>query len=147
MPERPTRRALLGAAIGLAVARPASATPALVAPGGVALGGYDTVAYWSVQTLKGEPSQSFAWNGARWLFATPANRAAFAADPARYAPAFNGYCVYCLANGKLVPGLGEFWVIDKSKLYLQSNAGARENFTKRVDHYVERAAAFWATLS
>jgi hypothetical protein len=42
--------------------------------------------------------------------------------------------------------VGKFWHIDKAKLYLQSGARARDTFIKRVDHYVERAAAYWAQL-
>jgi hypothetical protein len=42
--------------------------------------------------------------------------------------------------------VGEFWYIDKGRLYLQSSARARETFIKRVDHYVERATAYWVTL-
>jgi hypothetical protein len=42
--------------------------------------------------------------------------------------------------------LGEFWYVDKGKLYLQSSARARDIFIKRVDHFVEMAAAYWTQL-
>jgi len=42
--------------------------------------------------------------------------------------------------------VGKCWHIDKGRLYLQSSAKARDAFIKRVDHYVERATAYWATL-
>jgi hypothetical protein len=42
--------------------------------------------------------------------------------------------------------VGEFWYIDKGTLYLQSSAKARDAFVKQVDHYVERAKAYWVKL-
>ena len=44
--------------------------------------------------VMGLPAFSFAWNDAKWLFKSQQNLDAFAAGPAKYAPAFNGYCTY-----------------------------------------------------
>jgi len=99
----PTRRTIMGSAMGSVlgaalvggVARPSMAAPGVVSENGLALGGYDSVAYWTVQkAAKGQPSLAFKWNGVSWIFASQENRAALAANPERYAPAFNGYCAY-----------------------------------------------------
>jgi hypothetical protein len=95
----PTRRNMMGIALGATfaggVARPSLAAPGMVSASGFALDGYDSVAFWSAhKAAKGQPAVSFKWNGATWIFGSPANRDAFAANPGKYAPAFNGYCVY-----------------------------------------------------
>jgi YHS domain-containing protein len=95
----PTRRDMMGSALGAAfaggVACPSAAAPGVVTDNGFALGGYDSVAYWSAQkAAKGQATLSSKWSGATWIFASPQNRDAFAANPGRYAPAFNGYCAY-----------------------------------------------------
>ena len=66
------------------------------APAAVALDGYDPVAYF----VAGAPTQgaadiAYTWRGARWQFASQANRDAFVADPERYAPQYGGYCSVC----------------------------------------------------
>ena len=147
-----TRRNMTLAALGTAVAggwsRGASAAPGVFTQGGLALGGYDSAAYWTTKkAAKGEQSFSFDWNGVTWVFASQANRDAFAASPAKYAPAFNGYCPFCLAGGKLVPGVGNYWDISNGKLYLLLSARVRDDFIMKVDYYVERATAYWAKLS
>ena len=127
--------------------RPSAASPDLLLHDGVAMGGYDSVAYWTAsKATHGQAAFSFEWRRANWTFASAANRDAFAATPEKYAPAFNGYCTYCLADHKLVPGLGEFWSVSNEKLYLQSTARARDAFAAKADYYVRRAAAYWATL-
>jgi YHS domain-containing protein len=95
----PTRRtmmgSMLGATLAAGVARPSMAAPGVVSENGLALGGYDCVAYWTAQkAAKGQPSVSTKWNGVTWFFVNQENRAAFAANPERYSPAFNGYCAY-----------------------------------------------------
>src|SRR5690348_1586116 len=52
---------------------------------GVAILGYDTVAYFTDgQPVKGSPDFEYAWQDARWRFASAAHRALFAGDPDRY---------------------------------------------------------------
>ena len=61
--------------------------------GGVAIMGYDTVAYFTEgQPIKGSPAFSYEWLGTPWHFANADHRDLFAADPARYAPQYGGYC-------------------------------------------------------
>ena len=69
------------------------AMPRIPLRDGKAVDGYDCVAYQAEKkAAKGQTSFSFVWNDATFLFKSQQNRDAFSADPARYAPAFNGYC-------------------------------------------------------
>jgi YHS domain-containing protein len=43
------------------------------------------------EAVKGKRKFSYAWNEAKWYFATAANRDSFASDPERYAPKYGGY--------------------------------------------------------
>ncbi len=67
------------------------------------VGGYDVVSYHTeVAPLEGLDSITAEYNGATWYFANEANRDLFVADPARYAPAYDGHCAFALANGRKV---------------------------------------------
>ncbi|MBC7179624.1 MAG: YHS domain-containing protein, partial [Roseovarius sp.] len=70
---------------------------------GVALGGTDPVGYFTQgRPVAGQAAHRFDWNGATWHFASAENRDAFAADPARYAPQYGGFCAWAVAEkGKL----------------------------------------------
>jgi YHS domain-containing protein len=145
-----TRRAVLVGTFALAVgvSGHAIAAPPVFTKGGYALGGYDSAAYWTTKTATmGQPTYSFQWGGANWLFANQASRDTFASGPEKYAPMFNGYCPFCLAGGKLVPGVGNLWDIHKGKLYLLLSQRIKDDFIMKADYYVERATAYWAKLS
>jgi YHS domain-containing protein len=132
----------------MAIAGEATAAPPVFVKDGFALGGYDSAAYWtSKKATMGTPALSFQWDGVNWLFANQTNRDAFAASPAKYAPGFNGYCPFCLAGGKLVPGIGSMWDVHKGKLYLLLSQRIKDDFMMKADYYVERATAYWAKLS
>lgn len=91
---------------------------------GVAIDGYDTVAFFSEKkAVKGSAAISHDWNNAKWHFSTEANRAAFAAEPDKFAPQYGGYCALNVAYGQLSkkPVSGEFEVY-KNKLYLFGSA-------------------------
>ena len=67
---------------------------------GIALHGYVAVA--SFQTggpVAGDARIALVRGDATYRFSTPANLAAFAANPARYEPQFGGFCAYGAAVG------------------------------------------------
>src|SRR5262245_18750808 len=67
-----------------------------------AVGGYDTVSFFSESgPVKGYKAIAFEYNGVTWLFATPANRDLFVADPVKYAPQYGGYCAWAVSQDKL----------------------------------------------
>lgn len=76
--------------------------PGECAPDGIANGGYDLVSYrqeGGPRYGSGEfPAQH---GGLTYLFETEENRQLFLADPARYLPAYSGWCAVTLSLGRL----------------------------------------------
>lgn len=71
--------------------------------GGLALEGYDPVSYFQAEgPAKGDPELSLEVEGVRYLFLTEENRRAFAAEPAKYRPAFGGWCAWAMLDGDKV---------------------------------------------
>ncbi|GAG25075.1 unnamed protein product, partial [marine sediment metagenome] len=95
---------------------------------GFAVSGYDVVSFWDqkqtpvgkVQSkaVPGKASITAEYNGAKWAFASEANRDKFKASPAKYVPAYDGHCAYGVAVGGKVPGNPHLWRIVDNKLYL-----------------------------
>jgi YHS domain-containing protein len=122
------RRALLGSVFALLAAGAAQAGPQYVDETRYALSGYDPVAYTELEqapvgqrqpeAVPGSTAITAEHNGATWAFATEENRQRFVADPAKYAPQFDGHCAYGIAKGGKVPGNPNLWRIVDGKLYL-----------------------------
>jgi YHS domain-containing protein len=117
-------------AIGLAIAPITFAGNALAdkAPvwtsfgSNVAISGYDPVAYFKVgQPTQGDAAFKTTYQGAEFRFANAANRAAFIANPARYAPQFGGYCAWAVSQGYTAGIDPKAWAIVDGKLYLNYN--------------------------
>lgn len=92
--------------------------------GGVAIDGRDTVAYHkqkpgSHAATDGKKLYTVEWKGAKWRFANLADSEAFALDPEKYSPAYNGFCANALSEGNgLVKTDGTHWVIFDEQLFL-----------------------------
>ena len=70
---------------------------------GLALGGYDPVAYFPEhggKATKGSKKITARHRGVLYRFSSEANRKAFLADPARFEPAYGGWCAWAMADGK-----------------------------------------------
>lgn len=111
---------------------------------GVAIGGYDPVSYFSDSPLKGSPTHAFEWRGATWHFADSVNRAAFIAEPERFAPQFGGYCAYAASKGFTATCDPTAYQVDQGKLYLFNDAAMRDKWRAELpDGVIERAARHW----
>lgn len=128
--------------------------------GGYAIDGYDTVAYFdldasaldgdglpTVSAVKGDPQFSARYNGATWIFASAENRDKFEADPAKYAPAYNGYCAYAAAQGNLARTNPNAWRVIDGQLYLNFNSKIQRRWVKDIPGHIEQADANWADLA
>jgi YHS domain-containing protein len=114
---------------------------------GLALQGYDPVAYFTEKKpVKGLPALSATFDGATYHFANAAHRDLFAQEPARYAPAFGGYCGYAASIGKVRPVKPEHWSIVDERLILQHSQGAVELWEKDIPGNRVRADRFWPRL-
>jgi YHS domain-containing protein len=114
---------------------------------GLALQGYDPVAYFTRgMPTKGSEALTARHDGATYRFATAENRAAFLAEPDRYAPAYGGYCGYAASINRLSPIDPEFWQIVDGRLVLQHNKKASDLWNKDVADSTVKADANWPGL-
>ncbi len=142
------RRSLLTLLLGAAVA--ASGLPAAAgssinrASDKAAVEGYDVVAYHLVgRPQRGEARFNAEWQGARWWFASEANREQFLADPERFAPQFGGYCAYAMANDSFANGDPLRWRVVDGKLYLNANIFAQGLWARDIPGHVDKGQGFW----
>ena len=127
------------------LASPSHAGPQFV--DGAALSGYDAVAYQDEGApVRGDAAITTERNGATWQFATPAHPAQFRADPARYAPAYDGHCAYAASEGRKSGGIPEMWQVAGGHLYLLCPKTAFEKWTSEFDARLAQANANWVTL-
>jgi len=114
---------------------------------GLAIQGYDPVAYFTDRkAVKGNAKFSSECDGAKYLFASAEHKALFDANPAKYAPAYGGYCGYAASIDRLSPISPEWFQIIDGKLILQHNKKAFDLFNKELAPNVTKADANWPGL-
>jgi YHS domain-containing protein len=114
---------------------------------GVAIQGYDPVAFFTDnKPVKGDAKFPFRHNGATYLFASKEHRDTFKADPAKYEPAFGGYCAYGVSRGKLVEIDVDAFQIVAGRLLLQYSEGVRNDFNKDAKGNLTKADGNWLGL-
>ncbi len=91
---------------------------------GIGLQGYDPVSYFTEkEPKKGSKKIEATYKSVTYRFASEANKATFLADPAKYEPAYGGWCAYAFAaNGNKMQPDAETYKISDGKLYLFYNS-------------------------
>jgi len=109
-----------GGVLAFATARRASNHN--LAKDGLAIKGRDPVSYFPEgggDPEKGTSSLSVEYGGAVYRFASEANRGRFLENPARYEPAYGGWCAYAMSRDELVEvDVDEYIISDDGRLYL-----------------------------
>lgn len=115
---------------------------------GVAIKGHDPVAFFTEgKPVRGRDDLRFDYKGSTFVFANADNRAAFAADPEKYAPQYGGYCAFGTARGyKADIDPATFTVID-GRLYLNYNAQVQREWTADRPRFIRQADERWPTVS
>jgi YHS domain-containing protein len=115
--------------------------------GGLALQGFDPVAFFTEgKPVQGRASITSDYEGATYRFATEQDRAAFVNEPAKYAPAFGGYCAMGVAYEHLIPVKIETWQILDGRLILNRNLDVKAEFDKNHAGNLGKADANWPGL-
>ncbi|MFY0610913.1 MAG: tat pathway signal sequence domain protein [Hyphomicrobiaceae bacterium] len=143
--------AVFAASVGLFVvhAPDAAAKPRINTIGlrGVAIKGYDPVAYFNKRApTRGSKKYTVKHAGATWRFANAANKAAFAANPSKYVPAYGGYCAYGVSQGYLVKIEPTAWAIRGGKLYLNYDRSIQRRWSRKPASYIATANKKWPRL-
>lgn len=115
---------------------------------GAALRGYDPVAYFKDnKPVKGSAEHKVEYKGSTFHFASQANRDAFTADPAKYAPQYGGFCAFGMSSGyKAATDPGAFTVVD-GKLYLNYNRDVQKQWSTDIPGFVTKADKNWPAVS
>lgn len=143
---RRTTLGLAGAAM-LAVGGGAWATQNTDADG-VVLHGYDPVAYFTAGApTEGSADYTASYDGGTYRFASAENRDLFVADPAKYAPAYGGFCAFGTAMGFKVDIDPEAWSIVDDKLYVNLNKGVQERWQGNPHGFIETADHNWPIIA
>jgi len=112
----------------------------------LAISGYDPVAYFTdSKAVPGQSQFEHRWHDARWRFASAAHRDAFAGNPDRYAPQYDGYCALGIAvktahKDTVDP---EAWAIVDGKLYLNHDRHWAEVWSEKAAENIQRADETW----
>jgi hypothetical protein len=111
----------------------------------VALRGYDPVGYFvDRRPVQGLPQYWYEFDDTIYLFANAEHRAAFVADPDRYAPQYRGYCAMAISFGQLDEGLPNVWEILDGKLFVFGKVTGVQDFDADQAGFTARGKANWA---
>jgi hypothetical protein len=120
----------------------------------VGLVGYDPVSYFpdgGGKPAKGLISIATEHEGVTYRFATEAHKAAFLKSPAKYLPAFGGWCTWAVAElGKRVDVDPESYVVKNGRLlvfYRDPALDTRAKFLENPDAMLKKAEANWPALT
>jgi YHS domain-containing protein len=118
---------------------------------GLAIQGYDPVTYFSQnKAVEGKKTISQLYNGATYYFSSEANKATFTKDPAKYEPAYGGYCAYAMAFGDQVKIDPETFKVKEGRLFLFYNFRFNNTLTDwKKDEVIlfKKAEAEWKKLN
>ncbi len=150
---RSARRRACAALFGLLVTGVAWAGPAHVDSTGYAVGGRDVVAYFTlpaterpVAAVPGRAAFTTEWKGARYAFASAANRDAFIANPERYLPQFDGHCAWAAGEGYKAPASPNAWRIIGGKLYLNYSLDIHARWSSQTRSKINAGNAHWRKI-
>lgn len=122
------------------------ATDPIFSTGNGALDGYDPVAFHlDGKALRGDPAITTTWQGATWRFASEDHRRAFEQDPARYAPAYGGYCAYAMAGEYTANGDPLAFTVHEGRLFLNFDAATRDAWLAERDAKIVAGDRYWPT--
>ena len=150
------KRLITAAAASVLFAGAAMAGEQYVNATGYANSGYDVVAYFDLEqapvgqpqppAVPGSTAYTAEYNGAKFAFASAENLARFKADPARYAPQYDGHCAYGVAQGGKVPGSPDLWRIVEGKLYLNITPTVVGFWEENIDGNIDTAEGNWPEI-
>jgi YHS domain-containing protein len=143
------RQAAFALTFSLAASAAAAEAPLNKTADGIAMDGFDVVAY----SLEGAPAKGSAEHavehqGATWLFASAEHADLFRADPAKYAPVYNGWCSYAASEGygaevDFVNG----WAVIDGALYLNWDKSVRDLFVSEQAQRIPAGQSKWVDLA
>ncbi len=121
---------------------------------GVGLAGYDPVSYFPEgggNPARGLISNSLQYEGVTYRFSSQENLNRFKQNPAKYLPAYGGWCAWAVAElGKRVDIDPESFVLKDGKLYVFYRDPAldtRSLWQKDIAGFIQKGDTKWRELS
>ena len=145
------KRILLASCVMVAASGAAFAGEQYVDETGFAISGYDPVAYFDLKQAEPGGAQPRAditanYNGATWAFASEEHREMFVANPAKYAPKYDGHCAYGIAQGGKVPANPNLWRIVDGALYLNITPTVAGFWASDISGNINKSEGNWTSL-
>ena len=113
----------------------------------LALKGYDPVAYFTEgRPTLGAAEFEYAWDEARYRFASDQHMSIFRGNPDSYAPQFAGSCAMGMSKGVKVEADPANWLISDGRLFVFASAKARERFQADARGTTAAADSNWQLL-
>ena len=121
--------------------------PILVDTDGLAIHGYDVVAYFTKGApTKGSEEYERTHEGATFRFASQEHLEQFAEEPAKFVPAYGGYCALGVA-GNYKDGMHpEAFEIVDGRLFFNLTPSIHRHWQRRMGELIERADENWPDL-
>lgn len=114
---------------------------------GVILAGHDAVAYFTDnKPVMGKAEFTSVYQGAIYRFRSEENRDTFNGNPAKYAPAYGGYCSTGTSFGKKFEVNGKAFKIVDGQLFVNKNEEIHEFWLKDVSGNIVKADNNWPDI-
>jgi len=113
----------------------------------VAIGGYDLVSYHQNSGPKVGNGHNMAnYEGNTYAFVNAENKARFEANPAKYLPAYGGYCAYGASLGKKFYGDPLTSTVVDGQLYLNLDSKVKSIWVKDRSDNIVAANKLWPSI-
>lgn len=111
------------------------------------IGGYCPVKYQTDNTAAmGESQHIEHYRGFAYQLSSAEAAQKFRKDPAKYAPAFNGYCALSIARETFHPGDPKVFAVVDGRTYLFFDQGSKEECLNRSPSCIEEAEENWPAM-
>ncbi|MEM6382035.1 MAG: YHS domain-containing (seleno)protein [Pseudomonadota bacterium] len=109
--------------------------------------GYDAVAFFADEgAVLGSADHELIYRGLVWRFVHEANKRAFAADPARYLPAYGGFDARKAASGIAAASDPRVYLVLGQRLFLFASPASRYAFLLNAERTIVQADNRWPEL-
>lgn len=131
----------------LVMAFPALALAQSTANSTVGVSGYDLVSYHTGEKpQRGNGNHVAVHDGVTYLFTNEKNKKKFEANPAKFLPAYGGYCAYGVAVGKKFVSDPDVWEIVDGTLYLNLDNKIKGIWIIDIPGYIRTADSNWPRI-
>ena len=113
----------------------------------VGVQGFDLVSYQKGERpVPGNGNHVATVDGVNYLFVNETNKRTFTANPAKYLPAYGGYCAFGAAVGKKFIGDPTVWEVVQGRLYLNLDNKVKGIWVKDISGNIEKANETWKEI-